>query len=86
MKFSPWLWLKWGTVIVAAGAAVMAGSAQQLRKQTLAPHELSGSDAPSPLIRDIPALPDGTVNFESAVTLRGGEYFFAPSIPFLAAL
>jgi len=27
-----------------------------------------------------------TVNFESAVTLRGGEYFFAPSIPFLAAL
>jgi Dyp-type peroxidase family len=25
-------------------------------------------------------------NFESAVTLRGGEYFFAPSVPFLAAL
>jgi hypothetical protein len=25
-------------------------------------------------------------NFESAVTLRGGEYCFAPSRPFLAAL
>ena len=25
-------------------------------------------------------------NFESAVTLKGGEYFFAPSIPFLCAL
>jgi Dyp-type peroxidase family len=25
-------------------------------------------------------------NFESAVTLKGGEYFFAPSIPFLKAL
>jgi Dyp-type peroxidase family len=27
-----------------------------------------------------------TFNFESAVTLKGGEYFFAPSIPFLRAL
>jgi Dyp-type peroxidase family len=27
-----------------------------------------------------------TYNFESAVTLEGGEYFFAPSIPFLRAL
>jgi Dyp-type peroxidase family len=26
------------------------------------------------------------VNFEAAVTLKGGEYFFAPSKPFLAAL
>ena len=26
------------------------------------------------------------VNFESAVTLRGGEYFFAPSIPFIRSL
>jgi deferrochelatase/peroxidase EfeB len=26
-----------------------------------------------------------TINFDSAVTLRGGEYFFAPSIPFLLA-
>jgi deferrochelatase/peroxidase EfeB len=25
-------------------------------------------------------------NFESAVTLKGGEYFFAPSIPFLRSL
>ncbi|MDB5683434.1 MAG: peroxidase [Sphingomonas bacterium] len=25
-------------------------------------------------------------NFEAAVTLKGGEYFFAPSLPFLAAL
>lgn len=25
-------------------------------------------------------------NFEAAVTLKGGEYFFAPSMPFLAAL
>ncbi len=24
--------------------------------------------------------------FESAVTLRGGEYFFAPSIPFIRSL
>ncbi|HKO52976.1 MAG TPA: Dyp-type peroxidase [Polyangiaceae bacterium] len=27
-----------------------------------------------------------TINVEAAVTLRGGEYFFAPSIPFLASL
>jgi Dyp-type peroxidase family len=27
-----------------------------------------------------------TVNFESAVTLKGGEYFFAPSLPFLRSL
>jgi len=27
-----------------------------------------------------------TINVEAAVTLRGGEYFFAPSIPFLTAL
>lgn len=27
-----------------------------------------------------------TINFEAAVTLRGGEYFFAPSIPFLTSL
>ena len=27
-----------------------------------------------------------TFNFESAVTLKGGEYFFAPSIPFLRSL
>jgi Dyp-type peroxidase family len=27
-----------------------------------------------------------TINVEAAVTLRGGEYFFAPSIPFLAGL
>lgn len=27
-----------------------------------------------------------TLNFESAVTLRGGEYFFAPSIPFIRSL
>lgn len=27
-----------------------------------------------------------TINFESAVTLEGGEYFFAPSLPFLRSL
>ena len=27
-----------------------------------------------------------TFNFESAVTLKGGEYFFAPSIPFLKSI
>jgi Dyp-type peroxidase family len=27
-----------------------------------------------------------SVNFESAVTLEGGEYFFAPSLPFLTSL
>ena len=27
-----------------------------------------------------------TFNFESAVTLKGGEYFFAPSLPFLRSL
>ncbi len=27
-----------------------------------------------------------TFNFEAAVTLRGGEHFFAPSKPFLASL
>lgn len=27
-----------------------------------------------------------TINFEAAVTLKGGEYFFAPSLPFLRSL
>jgi Dyp-type peroxidase family len=27
-----------------------------------------------------------TINFESAVTLKGGEYFFAPSLPFLKSV
>jgi hypothetical protein len=27
-----------------------------------------------------------SINFEAAVKLRGGEYFFAPSLPFLKSL
>jgi len=51
---------------VAGAAAVMGSGAQQLRKQTLAPHELNNSDAPPPILWETPALPDGSVNFESA--------------------
>lgn len=35
---------------------------------------------------DSPLRGKKAFNFEAAVTLRGGEYFFAPSIPFLNAL
>lgn len=35
---------------------------------------------------DDPSAGRKKFNFESAVTLKGGEYFFAPSQPFLAAL
>ena len=34
----------------------------------------------------VPERGKKTINVEAAVTLRGGEYFFAPSIPFLASL
>ena len=33
-----------------------------------------------------PAAGRKSFNFEAAVTLKGGEYFFAPSVPFLKAL
>ena len=35
---------------------------------------------------DDPSAGRKTFNFESAVTLRGGEYLFAPSIPFILSL
>ena len=49
----------------AALATALSGS-HELRKQTFAPHELRNGDAPAPIVREPPALPDGSINFESA--------------------
>src|SRR2546430_5351944 len=66
MRFSKRLWLPWGLTIAAATVAVMGSGLQQVRKQTFAPHERNKCDAPPPIIWEPPALPDGSVNFESA--------------------
>ena len=66
MRFSKRSWLHWGMAVAAATAAVLGSRAQQVRKQTLAPHELNSGDAPPPIIRETPALPVGSVNVESA--------------------
>src|SRR5438552_16259592 len=66
MRFPKQSWLRWGMAIAAATAAVTGIGAQQLRKQTLAPHELNNGDAPPPIIWETPALPHGSINFESA--------------------
>ncbi len=66
MRFSKRSRLQWGIALAAGTAAVMGSRAQQVRKQTLAPHELNNNDAPPPIIWEPPALPDGSVNFESA--------------------
>src|SRR5436309_8489702 len=66
MRVSGRWWLGWGMVIAAATAALTGSAAQQVRKQTFAPHERNNGDAPPPIIWEPPALPDGSVNFESA--------------------
>src|SRR5436190_1825151 len=66
MRLSKRSRLQWGVALAAATAAVVGSRAQQVRKQTLAPHELNNSDAPPPIIWEPPALPDGSVNVESA--------------------
>lgn len=50
----------------AAAVAAAANWPHEVRKQTLAPHELSGHDAPAPILRAPKPLPDGSINFESA--------------------
>ena len=52
-----------GVVVVIAATAIVAHSQ---RKQTLAPHELNSTDAPPAIIWDTPAVPDGSVKFDSA--------------------
>src|SRR5215203_621289 len=49
------------SMMVAYAAVTMT---QQ--KQTLAPHELGNSDAPTPIIWETPALPDSPLHLESA--------------------
>jgi glucose/arabinose dehydrogenase len=66
MKFSRLSWLAWVLAIAAATVVVTGSGAQGVRKQTIAPHERHKSDGPSPIIWEPPALPDGSVNFESA--------------------
>src|SRR6266576_5120053 len=66
MKFGGRLWFVSGMLTAVATAAVMGIGAQQLRKQTFAPHERNKGDAPPPIIWEPPALPDGSVDFESA--------------------
>src|SRR5215213_3793841 len=65
MRFSKRLRLQLGMAVAVATASVTLG-AQKLRKQTIAPHELNSTDAPPPIIWETPALPDGSINFESA--------------------
>lgn len=65
MRLSKRSYLGWGIGVVAATAAVM-GSGPKLRKQSLAPQELHASDGPAPIIRETPALPKGSISFESA--------------------
>src|SRR5689334_25094073 len=50
----------------AAVTAVVLASGPQVRKQTLAPHELNAGDAPPPILRETPALLKGNINFDSA--------------------
>jgi aldose sugar dehydrogenase len=58
---------KWcGIAITLATIAVASGGAQGVRKQTLAPHEMNKGDAPAAILWDPPALPRGSVRFESA--------------------
>ena len=65
MTYSKRSYLGWGIAVVAATAAVMR-SGPPLRKQTLAPHELNTGDAPAPILRETAALPNGSIDFESA--------------------
>jgi aldose sugar dehydrogenase len=53
-------------VSAVVATAVVLASGPNLRKQTLAPHELNEGDAPPPILRDTPALPKGNINFDSA--------------------
>jgi glucose/arabinose dehydrogenase len=58
--------MSWGTLI-GAGAVTLTGiGAQQLLKQTFAPHELNSRDAPPAIIAEPPPLPNGPINFDSA--------------------
>src|SRR5262245_32487550 len=56
----------WVIAIAAATIAVASGGAQGVRKQTIAPHEMTKGDAPAAILWEPPALPDGNVDFESA--------------------
>src|ERR1051326_5277338 len=55
-----------GVLIVVAAVAITASSFQQLRKQTLAPHELVQGDAPQPILSEPPAVPKGHIKEDSA--------------------
>ena len=64
--------LPWGIAfaVIIITATVTGIGAQHFRKATLAPHELSRTDAPPAIVWDPPALPARTVNFESAEERR----------------
>jgi glucose/arabinose dehydrogenase len=65
MVASKWSYVAWGIGAIAATAALL-GSGPQFGKQTLAPHELNTGDAPAPIFRETPALPNGGINFDTA--------------------
>ena len=65
MRTSRRFGLTLGLAAVVVTAVVLA-SGPNLRKQTLAPHELSAGDAPPPILRETPALTKGSINFASA--------------------
>jgi glucose/arabinose dehydrogenase len=58
--------ISWATVVGAAAVALTTLGAQQLMKQTFAPHELKSGEAPPPIVWDPPPLPSGPINFDSA--------------------
>ena len=65
MKF--WEASKWWVIAIAAATIVVASSgAQGVRKQTIAPHEMTKGDAPAAILWEPPALPDRNLDFESA--------------------
>ena len=65
MRTSKRICLTLGFAAVVVTTVVLA-SGPELRKQTLAPHELNAGDAPPPILRETPPLPKGNINFDSA--------------------
>jgi glucose/arabinose dehydrogenase len=63
-----WAVLKWAMVVAIASAVAFAGN--HPRKQTIAPHEMPGGDAPGGINSEPPSLPKSPIEFESAEEKR----------------
>src|SRR5262245_45144450 len=62
--------LRSGAIIAVSTAVLLTAAEIELHKQTLAPHELNGRDAPPPILMETPSLPGGHINFDSAEERR----------------